>query len=73
MSDPQAWDNGYLTTVTDASGNEVTTVGSPIRLSSTPSRVVPDVPELGQHTEEVLLEAGLSWDDIEALRTAGAI
>ena len=51
----------------------MTIVGSPIRLSATPTRVVPDLPELGQHTEEVLLEAGLSWDDIESLRTAGAI
>jgi crotonobetainyl-CoA:carnitine CoA-transferase CaiB-like acyl-CoA transferase len=73
VGDPQAWENGYLARATDASGTEVETVGSPIRLSATPTRVVPDVPELGQHTEEVLLEAGLSWDDIEALRTAGAI
>ncbi|HZQ37008.1 MAG TPA: CoA transferase, partial [Dehalococcoidia bacterium] len=30
-------------------------------------------PEVGQHTEEVLLELGYSWDDISALRAAGAL
>jgi formyl-CoA transferase len=30
-------------------------------------------PELGQHTEEVLLEAGYSWEEIERLKDAGAI
>jgi formyl-CoA transferase len=30
-------------------------------------------PELGQHTEEVLLEMGYDWDRIIALKEAGAI
>jgi formyl-CoA transferase len=30
-------------------------------------------PELGQHTEEVLLELGCDWDRIIALKEAGAI
>ena len=30
-------------------------------------------PELGQHTEEVLLEVGFDWPEIEALRDEGAI
>jgi crotonobetainyl-CoA:carnitine CoA-transferase CaiB-like acyl-CoA transferase len=29
-------------------------------------------PELGQHTEEILLEAGFTWDDIAALSASGA-
>jgi formyl-CoA transferase len=48
------------------------TVGPPIRLCRTPPSVRTAAPELGQHTEEVLLEAGLDWDDITALREAGA-
>jgi hypothetical protein len=31
------------------------------------------VPELGQHTEEVLLELGMDWDGIVGLKEAGAI
>jgi crotonobetainyl-CoA:carnitine CoA-transferase CaiB-like acyl-CoA transferase len=30
-------------------------------------------PELGQHTEEVLLEAGYGWDEIAQLRESGAL
>jgi formyl-CoA transferase len=30
-------------------------------------------PELGQHTEEVLLEAGYSWEEISQLRENGAV
>ena len=30
-------------------------------------------PEMGQHTEEVLLEMGLSWDRLAELKKAGAI
>ena len=31
------------------------------------------LPELGEHTEEVLLEAGFTWDEITALSAEGAI
>jgi len=30
-------------------------------------------PEWGQHTEEVLLEFGYSWEEIAALREEGAV
>jgi len=30
-------------------------------------------PELGAHTEEVALEAGLTWEDIAKLKDAGVI
>ena len=43
-----------------------------MNLSRTPGSVRQLAPELGQHTEEVLLEAGYSWDDISALREQGA-
>jgi formyl-CoA transferase len=72
-ADPQAWENGYLARVPGPDGTEVELVGSPIRMSDTPTRVLAQVPELGQHTEEVLLEGGFTWDDITALRDAGAI
>ena len=72
VADPQAWDNDYLTTALDADGNSVPVVGNPIRFSASPMRTSAIVPVLGQHTEEVLLEAGFSWDDIEELRNLGA-
>lgn len=42
----------------------------PARFSATPASVRRTSPALGEHTEEVLREAGLSPDEIAALRTA---
>ena len=71
-ADPQVWENGYLSAVATDDGTEVRVVGSPIALSESPAQVAATVPELGQHTEEVLLELGYSWDEIGELRDAGA-
>ena len=71
-ADPQVWENGYLSAVATDDGTEVKVVGSPIAFSESPAQVAATVPELGQHTEEVLLELGYSWDEIGALRDAGA-
>jgi len=69
VADPQAWANGYVATDDDGA----TVVGTPVRFgeSATTTGSVP--PELGQHTEEILLELGYSWGDIAGLRDTGAI
>ncbi len=71
--DPQVWANGYLRRIDHPEWGEVVSVGSPLRLSDTPTEPGDLAPELGQHTEEVLLEIGLDWDRIGALRDSGAI
>jgi crotonobetainyl-CoA:carnitine CoA-transferase CaiB-like acyl-CoA transferase len=43
------------------------------RLDATPSAISRPAPTLGQHSEEVLREAGFSADEIAALRGAGAL
>lgn len=73
IDDQDSYDNGWLYRTTHPEWGEVSLVGNPIRLSETPARRGGDVPELGQHTEEILLELGRSWDDIGALRESGAI
>ena len=64
--------NGYVVEVDHPEYGEITVVGNPIRMSATPP--VPGVvaPHLGAHTEEVLIEVGFSWDEIDQLRAEGA-
>ena len=48
-------------------------IGCPITLSDTPTRWGTAAPELGQHTEEVLLEFGFGWEEIGEFRDEGAL
>jgi crotonobetainyl-CoA:carnitine CoA-transferase CaiB-like acyl-CoA transferase len=43
------------------------TVRSPVRLSATPFRIRRHAPRLGEHTAEVLAQAGLSEAEIQAV------
>lgn len=70
--DAQMQANGYLRPVTSAGGHEFATVASPVQFDAQPTDLGP-APELGQHTEEVLLELGLTWDDLIAHKDAGTI
>ena len=71
--DPQVLANGYIVDVTREDAPPVRMVSTPVQLSRSPAHIRGVAPELGQHTEEVLLEAGYSWEEIEALRGAGAV
>jgi formyl-CoA transferase len=65
--------NGYLAEIPADFGETVPVVANPVRYGATPVTKPGRAPELGQHTEEVLLELGYDWDQIGALRRAGAI
>lgn len=71
-SDPQAIENGYVRQLQDANGNEFKLVANPVQFDETPPELT-SAPELGQHTEEVLLEYGFTWEDLIPLKDAGAI
>jgi len=47
-------------------------VASPAQFDETPVQVE-RAPEHGEHTETVLLDAGLEWDEIATLKDKGAI
>jgi formyl-CoA transferase/CoA:oxalate CoA-transferase len=72
IADQGNWDNGFFATVAGAEG-EVRAVAGPVRFSDTPGQTSADAPELGQHTEEVLIEIGYDWDAIAELRATGAV
>ncbi|CAA2136656.1 CaiB/BaiF CoA transferase family protein [Methylobacterium bullatum] len=50
----------------------VPNIGFPVKLTGTPQRARRHAPLLGEHTEDVLSEFGLSTEEIAALRSRGA-
>jgi crotonobetainyl-CoA:carnitine CoA-transferase CaiB-like acyl-CoA transferase len=73
VTDPQALANEYLLTVDHPTNGPTQVVGFPWKFSETPAEIAPAAPELGQHTEEILLHLGYSWEEIGALREEKAI
>jgi crotonobetainyl-CoA:carnitine CoA-transferase CaiB-like acyl-CoA transferase len=71
--DPQVRANGYVVTLNHPNLGRFETIATPVRFGASDVAVRGPAPELGQHTEEVLLEQGLSWEEISRLREAGAI
>lgn len=73
-TDPQVVANKYIVEVERPDGGApVEIVGPPVTFSKTPAHIRGLAPEFDQHTEEVLLEAGYDWSEIEALRREGVI
>jgi len=70
--DVQAVENGYVTDVTSLDGKPFKLIASPVQFDETTPALTP-APDLGQHTEEVLLSLGYSWEDLASLKEAGAI
>ncbi len=71
--DPQALANNYFINVEHPSWGKIKMSGFPWDFSETPAAWGREAPGLGQHTDEILLEAGYAVEDIERLRAAGAV
>ncbi|HAR96276.1 MAG TPA: carnitine dehydratase [Deltaproteobacteria bacterium] len=71
--DPQALANNYFIDVHHPSWGKIKMVGFPWDFSETPASWHREAPALGAHTEEVLLEAGYTKDEITRFREEGAI
>lgn len=70
--DPQVIANEYVVEIDDPIHGKVKVPGIPVKLSETPGKIERLANELGQHTEEVLMElCGYTWDDLAKLRDEG--
>ncbi len=73
VDDPQIKHNGTFVEYDHPTEGRVKAPGFPIRFSKTPSTVVRGAPLVGEHSCELLREAGLNEKAIEALIESGVV
>jgi crotonobetainyl-CoA:carnitine CoA-transferase CaiB-like acyl-CoA transferase len=73
FSDPQVLHQEMLVEFPHPIHGAVKLIGLPIKLSETPGKIRRAPPLLGEHTEEVLREAGYTPEEVAKLRAAGVI
>jgi len=73
IADPQAKANELVVPFEHPAHGNIQMVSTPIKLSKTPATIRNPAPEFGEHTEEVLLECGFTWEDIEEFKEKGVI
>jgi formyl-CoA transferase len=64
---PQARANGMVQVLEHAALGPVQVVGPPVKLSATPGAVRTPPPAIGEHTRQILAEAGYPPDEVEGL------
>jgi crotonobetainyl-CoA:carnitine CoA-transferase CaiB-like acyl-CoA transferase len=72
VHDPQLRATGGIIPFESAEG-EPEQLATPVDFAGTPNEIAATSPELGQNTEEILLETGRGWEEIAALKEAGVI
>ena len=70
--DPQVIANHYLEHITSAGGTQFALPANPVQFDET-APTVRGAPGHGEHTDEVLLELGLSYDEILQHKVTGAV
>ena len=73
MGDPHVQARGLVVETEHPTLGRIRTLGTPIKLSETPLSPGRPAPRLGQHTDDVLGDAGFGAEEIAALRRAGAV
>ena len=68
LEDEQALVNNFFTDIEHPVMGEARLLNSPVQFSETPAKITGVAPQLGAHTEEVLLEAGYTWEDLEEMK-----
>lgn len=70
--DPAVAANGYLEPITMDDGSQFVLPANPVQFDETPPSVR-RAPDHGEHTDEVLMELGLSMDEILEHKISGAV
>ncbi len=73
FDDPQLEARGMRVEVDHPTAGSMSFPGSPMHFSRTPATVRRHPPSLGEHTDQVLREYGYRDDDLDRLRSSGAI
>jgi len=73
FADPQVVAREMVVETEHPTLGRLKTLGSPIKMSATPPVVSRRAPMLGEHTDEVLAEAGFGSGEIAAFRQSGAV
>tara|TARA_Y100001934_G_C12386059_1_gene795804 strand:+ start:1907 stop:3136 length:1230 start_codon:yes stop_codon:yes gene_type:complete len=71
-ADPQIQERGMEALLEHPTAGVIKNIGVAAKLYSTPGRITRPAPLLGQHTREVLEDAGYSAEEIESLNELGA-
>jgi formyl-CoA transferase len=64
---------GTLKKVVSPRLGEQTLMGQPITLERTPSTIARSAPLRGEHTQEILAEAGYGPEELARMKTAGVL
>jgi len=73
INDPQLTANDIVVPLEGAGGKLTSTISSPIQVHGVAKVPARRAPNLGEHTDEVLMELGFDAKGIDALRASGAV
>jgi len=73
VQDPQVLANRMIVEYQHPAHGPLKMVATGVNLHRTPGSIRRPAPQFGEHTEEVLLEHGFTWEEIEELRRQGVI
>lgn len=73
VDDPQVRHNGSFIEYDHPSEGRVKTPGFPIRFSKSPSTLDRGAPQVGEHSREILAEAGIAAGEIDRLLAGGVV